>query len=561
MSAVLPPRAKPAAEPGPKPRPQRARRVPSAPDPAVARHRRLVALAVLGVVLALASAGWLTLRGSGTPPPATGAAQVVPAGALAYVHLSTDASRPAVQAARRLASRFPDYPLLYAAVLNRLDGVLGGSAGGNFAAKLRPWLGKEAALAALGTSGATAETLLVLDVSNRARAQAFLRTAGAAPAGAYAGVRLLAYPSGSEVALVGHYLVAGPEAGVRASIDAWRGRAPSLAANSAYERAAAGEPAGRVLDAYLPAAGVERLLDGRTRLLGAIGVLLDRPALAGTAISLSAVPGGAQVLLHSVTKGAAKSNAGSFTPTLQSVLPTGSTLMLDVDGLNHAGPELLRAGATAGIGGNLQLLLSRLGTALTSQGVNVHHVLATFAGETAVALSPGPSPALLIVARVRNETAARSELASLEGPLTSLFSPASSATAGGQVPELADAQVGDATVHELQLGPGLQVDFGVWNGLAVLSTSLQAIDAVAQRSRALASDPAYKAVVPSESGRVSSLLFGNFTQLLSLGEQIGLTGSAHTHELLGDLSKISAIGMSSTSGDNGQTTVLTLRTP
>ncbi|HYB25731.1 MAG TPA: hypothetical protein VEF89_03880 [Solirubrobacteraceae bacterium] len=168
------------------------------------------------------------------------------------------------------------------------------------------------------------------------------------------------------------------------------------------------------------------LLDGRTGVAGAIGLLLDRPAIAGTAISLSAVPSGAQILIHSVLAASAKSGARSFTPTLQSVLPSGSTLMLDVDGLDRMAPELLHA-------------------------------------------------------------------------------------------------AGDATVHEVQLGPGLQVDFGVWGGLAVVSTSIQAIDEVAPRSRALADDAAYKAVIPDGSGPVSSLLFGDFTRLLSLAEQTGLT--------------------------------------
>ena len=512
------------------------------------RHRRLVALAVLGLVLALASAAFLLLRGSGTQPPATGAAQAVPADALAYVHLSTDSRRPAVQDARRLARRFPDYPLLYAAIMSRVNGFLG-------AGDVRPWLGKEAALEVLGGAGSSVSTALVLDVSRRVRARAFLRSAGAAPTGAYDGVQVLAYPSGSAVALVGHYLVAGPAADVRASIDAWRGRSPSLARNRAYERAAATEPADRVLDAYLPPAGVRDLLAARGGVDGAIGLLLDRPAIRGTAISLAATSADAQVLVHSVLSGPAKSP--SFTPTLQSVLPSGTTLMLDVDGLGRAAPELLRVGAAAGIGANLDLLLRRLGVALTSQGVNVSKALSTFGGETALALSPAPSPALLIVSRVRNQAAARTELASLEGPLTSLFAPSSDAAAG-QVPELADVQIGDATVHEVGLGPGLQVDFGVFNGLAVLSTSLQAIEGVVQRSRSLESDAAYRAVVPDQTGPVSSLLFGDFTRLLTLAEQTGLTSGAATRQLLPDLSKIRTIGLSSTSGKNDTTTELTL---
>jgi len=526
-------------------------RSPAPAPPAVYHRRRALALAVIGVVLALASAAFLVLDSSGPEPPATGAAQLVPSDALAYVHLSTDPSRSGVQDARRLASRFPDYPLLYAAVMSRVNGILGS---GN----VRPWLGKEAAVAVLAGAGSATATVLVLDVSNRARAQAFLSAAGAAPAGAYDGIRLRAYPSGSDAALVGHYLVAGPAAGVRAAIDAWRGRSQSLARNPAYKRAAASEPAGRVLDAYLPANGVQRLLVGRTGLTGAIGLLLDRPAVAGTAISLSAISGGAQVLIDSALSGG--SRAASFTPTLQSVLPSGSTLMLDVHGLRGAAPELLSAGATAGIGANIAPFLGRLGTALASQGVNVGKVLSIFDGETAVALSPGPSPALLIVSRLSNVAAAQSELASLEAPLTALFSP-SADSLGGQEPEIADTQVGGATVHEFQLGAGLQVDDAVFDGLAVVSTSIRAIEQVAQRSHALAGDASYRAVLPSGSGQVSSLVFGNVTRLLGLAEQTGLTAGARTRELLPDLARIRSIGLTSTSAKNDTTTKLTFEIP
>lgn len=566
MSAVTPPKTRPADSParrwvgGPHP--------PQAPHPTVARHRRLLALAalaVLGVVLAAASAAWLVLGGSGEPAPATGAARLVPANALAYVHLSTDPSRPAVQAARRLAVRFPDYPLLYAAVLNRLDATLaGGARTVEFARDVQPWLGKEAALAELATSGATAQPVLVLDVRNRARARAVLTSAGAAPAGAYDGVSLLSAASGSEVAFVGHYLVAGPDPGVRAAIDAARGRTRSLAYDPVYERAAASEPADRVLDAYLPAAGARQLLASHSGVAGAIAVMLGRPGIEGTAISVSASASGARVLVHSVLGPGARAAGGrSFTPTLQSVLPSGSSVMLDVAGLDRAAPGLLRAGAAAGIGANIGALLHRLGTALASEGVKLGGILSIFDGETAVALSPGPSPALLIVARVRDAAAARAELASLEGPLTALFAPPGSASAG-QIPELADTEVHGATVHEVQLGPGLQLDYGVWGDLVVVSTSIKAIDGVAARGRALAGDAAYRAVLsaPSHpSGRVSSLVFLDFSRLLGLAEQMGLTGSARTRALLPDLAKVRTVGLSSTSTNRDMTTELTLEIP
>jgi hypothetical protein len=333
---------------------------------------------------------------------------------------------------------------------------------------------------------------VVLAVSRLARARSFVTRAGAAPAGGYDGIRLLSYPSRTKVAFVGRYLVAGPAAAVRAAIDAARGRARALAHSSAYARAAATEPADRVLDVYLPAAGIRDLLEARTGVAGAIGLLLDRPSLRDTAVSLSPVAGAARVIVHSVLgAGASRTNPSrsspSFTPTLQPVLPSGSALMIDVAGLGGAAAKLPGAAATAGIGANIGPLLGRLGSALASEGVNVHRIVSLFSGETAVATSPGATPALMIVSRVGNEAAARGELASLEGPVSALFSP--SGANATQVPELADDQVGGATVHELQLGPGLQSDYGVFDGLVVVSTRLAAIDGVAQRSRSLEAMP------------------------------------------------------------------------
>ena len=64
-------------------------------------------------------------------------------------------------------------------------------------------------------------------------------------------------------------------------------------------------------------------------------------------------------------------------------------------------------------------------------------------------------------------------------------------------------------------------------------------------------------MVPAGSGQVSSLLFGDFTNLLGLGAQTGLTSGTRTRELLPDLSKVRAIGLSSTSGKNDTTTEMT----
>src|ERR1019366_1758321 len=172
-------------------------------------------------------------------------------------------------------------------------------------------------------------------------------------------------------------------------IDVNAGSTRSLASSAVYQRAVARESAGRVLDAYASLAGVRRGLTAQGGVLGALGALLYQPALQGVAISLSPASGGARVAVHSaLDPGLARVSSPStaaFTPTLQNVMPTGSILMLDVVGLDRLAPSVLNAGAVAGVAGGIGPLLSRLGSALASEGVNVHDLTSIFSGETAVA--------------------------------------------------------------------------------------------------------------------------------------------------------------------------------
>jgi hypothetical protein len=536
----------------------------------VSRSRALLATAVALVVVAVAVAVAASQGGGagGGPPPATGAAAIVPADALAYVHLSTDGTRPGVKRALTLAARFPDYPLLGAALASRLGAL--GSAGSaiSFATDVRPWLGGEAALALLNTATSTADPLIVLDVADHARAQAFVSGIGASRSGAYRGVQLLLRAPSTTLAFVSHYLVIGTAAGVRAAIDVVAAGAPSLAADAAYRRAAANEPAGRLLDAYASAAGVRRLLVAQGGLLGALGVLLYQPALSGVAVSLSAAPPGAQLLIHSALDPSLAriggSGSRSFTPSLAADLPSGSTLALDVTGLARIAPRVLDAGTTGGIAGGLGALLSRLGTALSAEGVNVAQILSIFGGETAVAIAPGATgrtPGLLIVARTPNEAATEAKLAELEVPLAQLLSaPASaSGSAGGVEPAFTDRQIDGVTAHQLPVASGFELDYAVFRGLVVVSTSLDGIAAVVADKHTLANQLGFKETLAGRPPRVTSLLFLDFSQLLSLAEQTGLTRGARFAVLRADLDKVRAVGLTSTSGEADSTAELSLQ--
>jgi hypothetical protein len=150
-------------------------------------------------------------------------------------------------------------------------------------------------------------------------------------------------------------------------------------------------------------------------------------------------------------------------------------------------------------------------------------------------------------------------MAGLEGPLSQLFAPPS--TGPGQAPVLGDVQVAGVTVHQLSLAAGLQLDYAVFHGLVVVSTSLQAIAGVAKNSHPLSGDAAYQATLADRPDQVTSLLFLDFSQLLSLGEQTGLTRGAQLSALRPDLRKIRAIGLDSTRGEADTTAELFLQIP
>lgn len=520
------------------------------------RSRRARALAAV-VVIAVAIVAIALALGGGEEPPAVGAATVVPADALIYVHLSTDPARPAVKRAVSLARRFPHFPLLSADVVHRLGVLLHGPAG-----QVRQWLGKEAAFALLNTTTTTAGSLIVLDVAQPRQAHEFVARAGAIADGTYRRTSLLRYQSGTELAFVGHYLVLGQSASVRAAIDVASGALPSLARSSVYQRATSDEPADRVLDAYASVSGVRRVLDSRGGVLGSLGVLLDQPALTGVAVSLSAVSPGARVLVHGALDPTLAAVSGplppQYGPSLPAALPAPGVLFLDVHNLVNWAPRILGAAARAGVGGQVEPLLRRLGAALASEGVDLHSVTGIFSGESALALSPTPvqrprahaaggggrGSALVIVTRTQDQQATTSFLASLEVPLEQLFPPPASGP--GVAPEFSDVPIDGVTVHQLALAPGLELDYAVFRGLVVVATSLPAITEVIRPAQTLDNEPRYQTTLGDRPNQVTSLVFLDFNQLLSLGEETGFVGGRRLRALLPDLERIRAVGLSST---------------
>jgi hypothetical protein len=548
----------------PPPAPSTATAPPAADSRARTHRREVIGAFVVGVLTVIALTVVIAGSGSSQAPPATGAAALVPSDALLYVHLSTDTSRPAVRRALALLRRLPDRGAALAAIPQRIVDVVGGAPGTRLDRAVSAWLGEEAAFALLNTTGGSAGSLTILDVRKRSLAQQYIRARGAQPTSAIAGASAYVYPTGAELAFVGRYLVVGADADVRAAVQVWRGQARSLAANPTYQRANAGAPDGRVLDAYASAGGVLRVLDSRSGFLGALGALVSPPSLLGAELTITPEDSGLAVRIHTVldhaTASADTKRLQAFTPTLAGVLPEGSTLMIDARNLSALAPIVLGATSKIGFYSQIPDLLHRLGGALTAAGVNPTSFLNLFTGETAVALASGSGkPALVLVTRTGNELAARETLAGVEAGLAQVFAP--DASASGLDSELTDISVAGVDAHQVALGPGLQVDFAVFKGLIVVATSSRGIADVAARVGALDRAPAYQAVLRERPDQVTSLGFADFSQLLSLGEQTQLAQSAGYRSLLGELQQIRAVGLYSTRGEDDTTAELFLQIP
>ena len=527
------------------------------PTATVARRRRalavVVALAIIAAVAVIASSG-----GQAATPPATGAASVVPAGALEYVHVSTDQSRPAVPAALALAGRFPGYPALRGRLLSDL-GTLGPIVATDFKTRIAPWLGKEVAFAVFDTGTTSAGSLLVVgvrDLRAAERSVAGLPTDGTT---SYQGTTITGHPGAGDTAFIGRYLVIGHSANIRAAIDVAAGRAPSLSQDPSYRRAAAGEPAGRAVDAYISGPGLSRLIIPQRGLLGILGALVDQPALQGVAVALTPAAGGVQVHVHTVLDPRlAGATAASFAPSFASSVPAGVGLFLDVTGLNRILPRVL---STIGIGAQVPKLLSKLGHALTAEGVNVQQsIVSLFQRESAVVISThGVTPVVTVIVRPPNLAATRTVFAELEAPLARLFAPAGAQA--GQAPVFNQVAVGGVAAHQLVLAPGLQFDYAVIGNELVLSTSLQGIAGVALHASSILDQPAYRTTVGNHPPRVTSLLFLDLNQLLRLNDQIGLITGSGFRSLKPDLRRVRAIGLDSTTGEAESTSELFLQIP
>ena len=239
-------------------------------------------------------------------------------------------------------------------------------------------------------------------------------------------------------------------------------------------------------------------------------------------------------------------------------MPTGSILMFDVPGLDRVAPSVLNAGAVAGVAGGIGPLLSRLGTALEHRGRERERAESIFHAETAVAIVPhqgaahagdrgphppgGPGPDRARLAR------------GAAGPAVHRAQFRSRPGAGVQRPH-----VGGITDHQLSLANGLELDYGVFRGLVVISTSRRGWPPLPGAATPWPPTPATASrSAPARGSRrwstpTSPVCWPTADQRTDHRARLQALGA--------DLARITAIGLTSTRGTGFSDSQLSLRIP
>lgn len=357
----------------------------------------------------------------------------------------------------------------------------------------------EVALALFDVSGGTTANSLVLVDTGSDHAQADEHRCGTLSA-----------------AYVGRFLAIGQPESLDVAQRLARGDGDALADAAAPQRELARLPEDRVADGWVSQDGVRRLLAPQGGLLGAAGVLLDQPALEGAAFGLTA-EGGDRARLTVASQldpaVARRNTAGfePFSPSLAGDVPASAMAYL---GVSNIAPALQRLVAAAGSSSEgVQALTDQLAPVLER----------VFRGEAAVILTPhAPAPILTLLTRTSDEAASRRALAGLPAALRGKLSSA------------------------------------VFDGKVAVSTSEDGIRAVQDGGERLTDTDHWRKAVGNLPDRVSSLLFLDFSRLLTLGEQTGLDESPSYRAAKADLAKVQAIGAHTSGNDQESTAEISL---
>jgi Protein of unknown function (DUF3352) len=467
------------------------------------RERGPVLVLVGSVALLLGILAIAVAEVASHPGPGGRAAELVPAGALAFVRLSTGPDDRAALRLQRLAPRIPGFVALRDAAVRAVSPVPGGF---DLRRDVRPWLGDEAAVALVGIGGGRFGSVVLARVRSRPRAEALLqRVAGASPGVRYRGTVLRRFGANAAAFTTG-FLVAGPEPAVRRVVDVAGGGAAALADAGSFQAALAGPRA--PVEAYVSPQGLRGPARAQGRVAGVVAALLDHPRLRGVGAALHADGRTLRVHLRRLGTGGAE-----VRPRLAGGVPAAAVALFAGPSLAGAVQAAQRAGAAAALETVRTTLRQSVALDLDRD------VLGRLRGEYAASLAPGPAaPVITLAARTSDPAGMREVLARLQDPLARAL-----AGSVGGTPAFTARRIAGADAFTLPVSGGFAPTYSVAGDTVIASTSPSGLEAFRSRGPRLRSARAFRAAVPRLPARVESLGFVDVRQLLVLGEQTGLT--------------------------------------
>lgn len=441
---------------------------------------------VLVVATLLAGCGSSGPRANGT----SALAALVPADALVFVHVSLDESRDQVKRLAQAAGRFPGYTRLRDRIVREL------AAPGCDRAQ-RALKGAKDASFALLESGGNGLSLVTIDTGEDHDDDR--PTACGAVQAAYAG----------------RYLLLGQAQAIAIARSLKAGRGESLATAAAAKAQFSRLPGDRVLDGWVSAAGLRRLLLPQGGSLALAAITLDQPGLRGLAFALRPTAAGVGIAIRGAIDPAAQRRrgaAGEVTAPALAAVPDGVLAALVVGRLGRSLSRL------AGLTGSVTA-----GTGPFALSSRVRRLLDRPAAVTLTVAVP--APVLTITAPTDDEAGARAALAAMP-----------------------------ASTRE-------HVSWQVSGGRVVIATAPAGLRSGAGRPPLERSDAWRRLFAGTGTLPAASLLFLDFRKLLVLAEQTGLGSDPAYRAAKADLGRIAAIGARAQSRPGESTVDLSLLIP
>ncbi len=549
------------------------------------RHRLAVGAVAVAVILVAALLVVPNLPcgapGGDECAPEDEAIALVPADALAYVHVNIEPDSEQYKSAVTLANRTPQ---LTQQLLGRLLPFLLGAAGQppSFSGDIEPWFGGEIAIAVVPSESGTRQVQM-LEVTDTDGARDYEESvvAGDPEPEDYQGTDLREDERGLATAIVGDFLVLGPADGVRSVIDvsaAAEGADP-LADDAAAAEAIEQLPDQRLGEAYLSTEGIDSFLALSDGALAPFEPLVDSGDSDGAALAVSADQSGFRFAIRSVLDPEREAEGGGFfaafdpfEPQLPAELAPDTLAYVGFGNADETVGDLLGQATVRapGIAKGFTDLVDRLrkdaGVDLTSE------LLPALNGEGALAVAPRPDPTdasaaapeedevpddlqtpagpetieggrsdvpfAEFIADGVDEEPAREALARLQGELAESVDPSIA------YPIFRDEQFGDVTGQVLQRTPADVLAYGVADGKLVIANDTAPVERLdGDPDAGLAGSEAYGSAIDGLAESPSLIAYLDLAGLVATAERLGAGGEGPFATFAEDLRRLQTFGI------------------